>query len=87
QDSNSGKIRQQYDMKNILSSLIAVLAGSYVIVFLLGLSQPLYPEPFSIIWIPLAGSSSLQSTLAFVLDIGVSFAYIISWIAIGLIIG
>lgn len=74
-------------MKNILSSLLAVVAGSYIAVLLLGLSQPLYPDPFSMIWILLAGSSTLQSTLSFILDPNVALNYVISWIVIGLIIG
>lgn len=74
-------------MRNILSGLFAVIVGSYAIVYLLGLAQPLYPEPFSMIWIVLAGSEMLQSTLSFILDSSVALGYVISWIVIGLIIG
>lgn len=80
-------VRRQHNMRNILSGLLAVLAGSYVLVLLLGLSQPLYPDPISMIWIILAGSSSLQSTFSFIFDPSVALAYITSWIVIGLIIG
>ena len=74
-------------MRNILSGLFAVVVGAYALVHFLGLSQPLYPEPFSMIWIVLAGSNALQSTLSFILIPSVALAYVISWIVIGLIIG
>jgi len=80
-------VRRQHNMRNILSGLVAVLAGSYVIVFLLELSQPLYPDPFSMIWILLAGSSALQSTFSFILDTSVALTYVTAWFVIGLIIG
>lgn len=73
-------------MRNIISGFLAVIAGSYLIIILLGLSEPPYPEPFKIIWFLLAGSSALQSTLMFILEPSI-LSYIISWIVMGLIIG
>ncbi|MHA1949640.1 MAG: hypothetical protein ACXAAO_02775 [Candidatus Thorarchaeota archaeon] len=74
-------------MRNVLSGLVAVAVGSTVITLMLGLSQPLYPEPFTIIWYLLLGSSTLQSTLTVLLDSNVVFTYLIAWVVIGLIIG
>jgi hypothetical protein len=74
-------------MRNILSSLVAVVIGSIVIVILLDLTQPAYPEPFSLLWILLLGSSTLQSTFSFIFDPSVVFMYLVSWIVIGLIVG
>lgn len=74
-------------MRNFISGLIAVIIGSLVIVILLGLAQPAYPEPFNMIWFLLAGSSALQSTLFSTLTPTVVFLYIFSWIVIGFVIG
>lgn len=73
-------------MRNILGGFLGVIAGCYLVVLLLGLSEPLYPDPFSIMWILLEGSSALQSTFMFILEPSL-FSYIITWIVIGLIIG
>ena len=74
-------------MRNVLSGLVAVAVGSTVITLMLGLSQPLYPEPFTSIWFFLLGSSTLQSTLSVLLDSNVVFTYLVAWVLIGLIIG
>ena len=66
---------------------MAVVVGSIVIALLLNLAQPLYPEPFSMIWILLIGSSTLQNTFSFILDTSVVSMYLVSWFVIGLIIG
>lgn len=58
-----------------------------MITMILGLSQPPYPEPFSMIWFFLIGSSSLQSTFSNILDSSVVLMYMGSWVIIGLIIG
>ncbi|MHA2024402.1 MAG: hypothetical protein ACW98U_00770 [Candidatus Thorarchaeota archaeon] len=81
------RVRRQNRMRNILSSILAVIAGAILIVLLLELAQPAYPEPFSLIWILLLGSSTLQNTFSFILNPSVMFLYLVSWIAIGLIIG
>jgi hypothetical protein len=74
-------------MRNVLSSIVAVVVGSNLIVWLLDIAQPAYPEPFSVIWMLLIGSSTLQSTFSFITDLNVVLAYLASWIVIGLIIG
>ncbi len=74
-------------MRNFVGSLLAVIVGSAVIVMLLGLTQPTYPEPFNMIWFLLAGSSALQSTLFNPLTPMVAVLYILSWVIIGLVIG
>lgn len=74
-------------MRNILSSLVAVLVGSTLIVMLLSLPQPAYPEPSGVVWFILLGSSTLQSTFSYILNPSVVFAYLVSWIVVGLIIG
>ena len=74
-------------MRNFVSGLLAVIIGSTAIVLLLGLAQPAYPEPFSVVWFLLAGSSALQSTLFNPLTPMLVVLYIMSWIIIGLVIG
>ncbi|MGY5855957.1 MAG: hypothetical protein RTS72_05105 [Candidatus Thorarchaeota archaeon] len=74
-------------MRNFVSGLLAVIIGSTVIVILLGLAQPAYPDPFSLVWFLLAGSSALQSTLFHPLTPMLVILYLISWIIIGLVIG
>lgn len=74
-------------MRNFVSGLLAVIIGSTAIVIMLGLAQPAYPEPFSMIWFLLAGSSALQSTLFNPLTPIVVVLYIVSWVIIGLVIG
>jgi hypothetical protein len=74
-------------MRNFVSGLLAVIIGSAVIVILLGLAQPAYPEPFSMIWFLLAGSSALQSTLFSPLTPMLVVLYFVSWVIIGLVIG
>ena len=74
-------------MRNFVSGLLAVMIGSTVIVILLGLAQPAYPDPFSRIWFLLAGSSALQSTLFNPLTPMLVVLYIVSWVIIGLVIG
>lgn len=74
-------------MRNFVSGVLAVIVGSIVIVILLGLAQPAYPEPFSMIWFLLAGSSALQSTLSNPLTPMIVVLYISSWVIIGLVIG
>ena len=66
---------------------MAVVVGSIVIALLLNLAQPLYPEPFSVIWILLIGSSTLQTTFSFIFNPSVVSMYLVSWIVIGLIVG
>ena len=72
-------------MKNFVSGLLAVIIGSTVIVILLGIAQPAYPEPFSMVWFLLAGSSALQSTLFNPLAPMLVGLYISSWLIIGLV--
>jgi hypothetical protein len=74
-------------MRNFVGSLLAVVIGSVVIVILLGLAQPTYPEPFDLVWFLLAGSSALQSTLFNPLTPMVVSLYIGSWAIVGLVIG
>jgi len=74
-------------MRNFVGGLVAVVIGSGVIVILLGLAQPAYPDPFNMIWFLLAGSSALQSTLFNPLTPMLVVLYIVSWVIIGLVIG
>jgi len=75
------------DMRNFVSGLLAVIIGSTVIVIMLGVAQPSYPEPYSMIWFLLAGSSALQSTLFNPLSPMRIILYSVSWLIIGLVIG
>lgn len=74
-------------MRNFVGGLLAVIISSAVIVMLLGLTQPTYPEPYSLIWFILAGSSALQTTLLEPFTLMVFTLYILSWLVIGFIIG
>lgn len=74
-------------MRNVLGGIIGILVGSIVIVTLAGLSDLIYPEPYSIIWFVLSGSDALRLSLDGFLNPNVSFVYILTWIIIGVIIG
>jgi hypothetical protein len=74
-------------MRNFVGGLLGVFIGSIVIVMLLGVVQPAYPEPFSIIWFLLAGSSTLQSALFNSLTPIILISYIVTWLIIGVVIG
>jgi hypothetical protein len=74
-------------MRNVLSSILAVIVGSTLIVWLTNLAQPAYPNPFDVIWTLLIGSSALQSTLSFLGNPNVVLSFLAVWIVIGLIIG
>jgi hypothetical protein len=72
-------------MRNFVGGLIGVIIGSITIVILIGIPQPIYPEPYNMIWFLLAGSSALQSTTFNPLT--VLGLYFLSWLIIGLVIG
>ena len=74
-------------MRNFLGGLVAIVVGSFVIVQLLGLGQPVYPEPFNLIGFLLAGSSAIQSTLFGPLTVVVVIQYVAVWFLVGFIIG
>ncbi len=74
-------------MRNFVGGLLAIIIGSTVIVVLLGIVQPTYPEPYSMIWFLLAGSDALQRTLFEHLTLMLVSLYFLSWVIIGLVIG
>jgi len=74
-------------MRNFLGGLIAIVVGSFVVMQLLGLAQPLYPDPYNLIGFLLAGSSALQSTLFGPLTVLLIVQYVVVWCIIGFIIG
>ena len=74
-------------MRNFVGGLLAVFIGSVVIVLLLGVSNPVYPEPFNMIWFLLSGSSTFQTALGDPLTPMLLTLFILSWIVIGLVIG
>ncbi|TFG32645.1 hypothetical protein EU528_02865 [Candidatus Thorarchaeota archaeon] len=74
-------------MRNVLGGLVGIIAGSIVVVTLAGLSNPMYSEPYSIIWFILSGSDALRLSLDGFLNPNVSIAYIVTWLIIGVIIG
>ncbi|MFW9788470.1 MAG: hypothetical protein ACFFE2_07860 [Candidatus Thorarchaeota archaeon] len=73
-------------MKNFVGGLLAVFIGSMVIVMFLGLTQPVYPEPFNIFWFLFAGSYAIQTTLLNPLTLISVGLYILTWIVMGLVI-
>ena len=70
-----------------MSSLLAVIIGSIIIVILLGGIQETYPEPINHIWFLLDGSTALQSALFGPITLTQIILYIASWLIIGVIIG
>jgi len=74
-------------MRNFVGGLIGVIIGSIVISILMELPQPIYPEPFNIVWFLLAGSSALQTTLFNPITSWIVLFYIFSWCIIGFMIG
>ncbi|MFX1483821.1 MAG: hypothetical protein ACFFCP_11615 [Promethearchaeota archaeon] len=70
-----------------MSSTLAVLVGAYVLVLLLNLAPPDYPDPFSMFWMLLAGCDALQATFPSILNPSFMLAYIVIWIIIGMIVG
>ena len=74
-------------MRNFLGGLVAIVIGSFAIMQLIGLEQPIYPEPYNLIGFLLAGSSALQSTLFGPLTVLLIVQYVVVWCIIGFIIG
>ena len=73
-------------MRNVLSAILAVVVGSFLLAILLGLPDPVYPEPFNIAWMLLVGSEALAATASLSLT-SVIVPYLITWLIIGFLIG
>ncbi len=73
-------------MRNLLGGLVGVLIGSFVLVLLVGLTNPVYYWPYSTIWIILSGSSALKSTVNGISNSTTLLGYILTWIIIGMVI-
>jgi len=73
-------------MRNVLSAIVAAVVGSFLLAILLGIPEPIYPEPFNIAWMLLAGSEALAATASLGLT-SVIIPYLITWLVVGFLIG
>ncbi|MHA2140981.1 MAG: hypothetical protein ACXADC_17235 [Candidatus Thorarchaeota archaeon] len=74
-------------MRNLLGGLLGTVLGSYILVLILNLSQPAYPQEVTAIWMLLAGSYNLSQSFVALLNPLTVVSYLIVWLAIGLITG
>jgi len=63
---------------------VGATVGCLVIVWLLALPEPLYPEPFNIVWFLLLGSSLLQTSFEGLLLLDTSMLYLVTWLVTGI---
>ncbi|MFW9945069.1 MAG: hypothetical protein ACFFB7_08730 [Candidatus Sifarchaeia archaeon] len=73
-------------MRNLLGGLTGSVIGAWCLVMLLSLDPVPYPSPFDTVWVLLAGCESLQQSLLRLLDPSTTVAFLVSWVAIGVII-
>jgi len=74
-------------MRNLLGGIIGILVGSLLLTILVGLSDPIYSWPYSMIWFLLSGSDALRLSFVGLFNPISSLRYILTWILIGVIIG
>jgi len=74
-------------MRNLLGGIIGILIGSLLLTILVGLSDPIYSWPYSMIWFLLSGSDALRLSSDGLFNPTSSLRYILTWILIGVIIG
>ena len=60
--------------------------GSCLIALLLTLPRTVYPYPFDMVWLLLAGGAALQTTAAGLLNLDTTLVYFAVWLVIGLLI-
>ena len=73
-------------MRNMLGGLLAAFVGSWLLVFILNLSQPAYPQELIILWGLLAGSQYLSHTYMLFSDPLTLASYFLVWLIMGLIV-
>ncbi len=73
-------------MRNLLGGLLGTLIGSWLLVFILNLSQPTYPQEVAALWVLLAGSYSLSQSYAALFNPLMVVAYVVVWLVIGLVL-
>ncbi|MFW9887324.1 MAG: hypothetical protein ACFFER_04035 [Candidatus Thorarchaeota archaeon] len=73
-------------MRNMLGGLLAAMIGSWLLVFILNLSQPAYPQELIFLWNLLAGSQYLSDTYTFLSDPSTLVSYLLVWLIMGLIL-
>jgi len=73
-------------MRNLLAGLFGSIVGTLLIVVLLGMAQPGYPQPYDAVWFIFTGADALQSTFGGFLNLNTIGIYLITWIIVGFII-
>ncbi|MFW9912562.1 MAG: hypothetical protein ACFFEU_08820 [Candidatus Thorarchaeota archaeon] len=73
-------------MRNMLGGLLAAFIGSWLLVFILNLSQPAYPQEFIFLWWFLAGSHYLSHTYTVLSDPFTLISYLLVWLIMGPIV-
>ena len=73
-------------MRNMLGGLLATLIGSLLLVYILDLSQPAYPQEVIAIWALLVGSHSLSHSFTVFFDPLMLASYLLVWLIMGLVI-
>ncbi|TFF92087.1 hypothetical protein EU545_02040 [Candidatus Thorarchaeota archaeon] len=73
-------------MKNMIGSIIGVVVGTASLVLLLGVTPPIYPEPFQAMAFLLFGGELLEETIPAILSIPEMVPYLATWLLIGAII-
>jgi hypothetical protein len=73
-------------MRNLLGGLTGSVVGAWFLVILLAPDPVPYPSPFDTIWILLVGCENLQQSVPHLLDPNTTLAFLVSWLAIGVII-
>ncbi|MHA2069868.1 MAG: hypothetical protein ACXABY_36350, partial [Candidatus Thorarchaeota archaeon] len=74
-------------MRNLLGGLLGTILGSYLLVLILNLSQPAYPQEVTGIWMLLGGSYNLSQIFAALFNPLTVVSYLIVWLIMGLIVG
>ncbi|MFW9862580.1 MAG: hypothetical protein ACFFET_09865 [Candidatus Thorarchaeota archaeon] len=73
-------------MRNMLGGLLAAIIGSWLLVFILNLSQPAYPQELIFLWGLLTGSQYLSHTYTLLSDPFALVSYSAVWVIMGFII-
>jgi hypothetical protein len=73
-------------MRNMLGGLLAAFIGSWLLVFILNLSQPAYPQELIFLWGFLTGSQYLSHTYTVLSDPFTLVSYLLVWLIMGLIV-
>jgi hypothetical protein len=73
-------------MRNIVGGSVAVVLGSLLLTYALGIGPPMYPEPFQTISFLLFGSTMLGESLTGFLNTASVGSYLVTWVAIGALV-